>query len=174
MRMQEDVTDAVRHMIDSGVADPHRICIVGYSYGGYAALEGVSSTRDLYKCAVSIAGVSDLALSLNRQGPHWGDNYQYWLRSIGTDSAAIAEHSPRLHADRITAPVLLIHGEKDTTVPIRQSELMQQALNLAGHQTRLIRIPDETHYWDNWSDEHRLTVFREIDQFLAQNLGPAQ
>ncbi len=174
LRMQDDVTDAVRHMIDTGVADPHRICIVGASYGGYVALEGVSSTPNLYKCAVSIAGVSDLQLSMDREGPHWGTNYQYWLRSIGTDSAAIAEHSPRLHAARITAPVLLIHGVDDTTVPYRQSELMQQALNGAGHPTRLVRIPDETHYWNSWSDEHRLTVLHEIDQFLAQNLGPAQ
>lgn len=173
LRMQDDVTDAVRHMIDTGIVDPHRICIVGGSYGGYAALEGVSSTPDLYRCAVSIAGVSDLQLSLDREGPHWGSNYQYWLRSIGTDSAAIAEHSPRLHAARITAPVLLIHGVDDTTVPYRQSELMQQALNAAGHPTRLVRVPDETHYWDTWSDEHRVTVFREMDQFLAQNLRPA-
>lgn len=173
LRMQDDVTDAVRHMIQIGVADAHRICIVGASYGGYVALEGVSSTPDLYRCAVSIAGVSDLGLSLNREGPHWGTNYQYWLRSIGTDSAAIAEHSPRLHASRITAPVLLIHGEDDETVPFRQSELMQQALNSAGHQTRLVRIPDENHYWDTWSDEHRFTLFHETEQFLAQNLGPA-
>ncbi len=174
-RMQDDVTDAVRHMIEAGAADPRRICIVGASYGGYVALEGLSSTPDLYACAISIAGVSDLQLSLNSEGAdgHWRENYQYWIRSIGSDRSSIAAHSPRLHADRITAPLLLIHGDEDETVPIKQSEVMQQAMNAAGHPTQLIRIPDENHYWDSWTTEHRLMVFQATEQFLAQHLGQA-
>jgi dipeptidyl aminopeptidase/acylaminoacyl peptidase len=171
--MQDDVTDAVRHMIDAGVADPARICIVGASYGGYVALAGAALTPDLYRCAISIAGVSDLAESVNRVGTVGSMTRHYWLRSIGDPSenrAALDAVSPRHLADRIRAPVLLIHGEEDDTVEIRQSELMQQAL---GSRSRLIRLADEGHYWDDWSREHRLTVFRETEAFLAQH-NPAQ
>jgi dipeptidyl aminopeptidase/acylaminoacyl peptidase len=176
LRMQDDVTDAVTHLIQTGVADPHRICIVGASYGGYAALEGVAATPDLYRCAVSIAGVSDLIdmLVLEGQEGHGQTNYQYWLRSIGdptVNRAALEAASPRRHADHITAPVLLIHGEDDDVVPIRHSRLMQQALDSAGRETRLIRIPEEGHYWNDWSREHRLTLYRETEAFLAQHLS---
>jgi len=176
LRMQDDITDAVHHMIDAGVADPNRICIVGASYGGYAALEGVAATPDLYKCAVSISGVSDLHEMVRVSGTysHANMGYQYWIRSIGDpdrDASAIAAASPRLHADRITAPVLLIHGDSDITVDFHQSELMQAALNSAGHPTRLIRLVDEDHYWNNWKTEDRLLMFRESEAFIEQHIG---
>jgi dienelactone hydrolase len=177
LRMQDDVTDAVQHMIDAGVADPHRICIVGASYGGYAALAGVALTPNLYKCAVSIAGVSDLLVMLQREtdGGAASESYQYWLRSIGDPSAnhaALVAASPRLQVAHITAPVLLIHGTFDHTVPYSQSQLMQNALNGAGHPTRLVSIIGETHYWNEWSNDNRLILLRETENFLAANLGP--
>ena len=177
-RMQDDVSDVVRHMTEANVADPHRVCIVGASYGGYAALAGASLTPDLYRCAVAIAGVSDLAemLRSERAAGQNSISYQYWLTSIGdpgADHDALAAASPRLHAAAVTAPVLLIHGEDDDVVPIRQSELMQQALASAGHPARLVRIPEEGHYWDEWSSEHRLMLYRETEAFLAQQLSPS-
>lgn len=171
--MQNDVTDAVQHMITSGVADPAKICIVGASYGGYAALAGVAMTPDLYRCAVSIAGVSDLPEIINRGSDAGTVTRYYWLQSIGNpgeNRAALDAISPRHLAGQIRAPVLLIHGEEDDVVEIRQSELMQQAL---GRRTRLVRLPEEGHYWDDWTREHRLTVYRELDRFLAEN-NPAQ
>jgi dipeptidyl aminopeptidase/acylaminoacyl peptidase len=173
LRMQDDITDAVHHMIETGVADPHRICIVGASYGGYAALAGVALTPDLYKCAISISGVSDL-LAVLRVESRSTFLYNYWLHSIGDPGAnhdALVAASPRLQAAHITAPVLLIHGDTDDVVSIHQSEYMQDALNQAGHPTRLVRIPDEGHHWDEWSTEHRLTLYRESEAFLAQYLG---
>lgn len=175
-RMQDDVTDAVHHMIDAGVADPHRICIVGASYGGYAALAGLALTPDLYRCGISIAGVADLSEAVRAESSsngHAGLGYQYWAMSIGDpgrDHVALDAVSPRRHADKVTAPLLLIHGEDDDIVPIRQSELMQQALAATGHAPRFVRIPDEDHHWDTWSREHRLTLYNEVGAFLAQNL----
>ncbi len=179
LRMQDDVTDALRHMIDAGVTDPQRVCIVGMSYGGYAALAGVTLTPDLYRCAISVAGVSDLIESLrDERGESTGQSasYQYWRRSMGDpreNRDALIAASPARLADRVRVPVLLVHGSADTTVPFGQSELMQQALQRAGKASRLIRIEDEGHSWYGWSPENRMTLFRETEAFLAQNLGPA-
>lgn len=175
LRMQDDVTDAVQHMIATGSVDPQRICIVGASYGGYAALTGVALTPDLYKCAISIAGVSDLRLMLRaeRASGARSMNYQYWLRSIGNDRDQLASVSARFLVDRITAPVLLLHGDADDTVLIDQSQVMERAMRGAGKSVRFVSLEGENHYWNDWSRESRLVLFRETEAFLAQHLGPA-
>jgi dienelactone hydrolase len=178
--MQDDVTDVVQHMIATGVADPQRICIVGSSYGGYAALAGVSLTPELYRCAISIAGVSDLPEALRTERSENGitsTSYYYWQRSIGSlrdDRDALIATSPARLADRITAPVLLLHGETDDNVFINQSEIMERAMRRAGKDVRFVRIPDSGHYWNSWTEENRLIVYRETEAFLAQHLAPAQ
>lgn len=178
LRMQDDVSDAVRHMIDTGVADPQRVCIVGASYGGYAALAGVTLTPDLYRCAISIAGISDLPEALRSErhaNGRFSVNYHYWLRSMGNPSDnrdALIAASPARLADRVRVPVLLVHGTTDDIVEYRQSEIMQRALERAGKTSRLIELPDSGHYWDEWQEEHRATVYRESEAFLAQHLAP--
>ena len=175
-RMQDDVTDAVRHLIDTGETDPQRICIVGGSYGGYVALAGVMLTPELYRCAVAVAGVSDLPESLRNDRSESGRSsmsYQYWLRSMGDprqNRDALIAASPARQAASIQAPVLLIHGEDDENVPIRQSELMDEALRNAGRDVRFVRVPDSGHVWANWDAEHRLTLLRETETFLEQHL----
>lgn len=177
LRMQDDISDAVKHMVDTGQADPKRVCIVGGSYGGYAALAGVTLTPDLYRCAVSIAGVSDLLDILSSERHDSGTNsnvYYYWRDSIGdpdADRTALAAASPRKMAAAVKVPVLLIHGEKDETVLVRQSVFMQDALKAAGKQTRLIRLPKAGHSWPAWEREDQLTLFRETAAFLKQNLN---
>ena len=178
LRMQDDITDAVQHMIESGAADAHRICIVGASYGGYAALAGAALTPDLYRCAISIAGVADLLESLRteREGGSQTVNYQYWLRSMGDPRAnrdALIAASPYRQAAHIHIPVLLVHGDLDPVVPLHQSLMMQDALKDAGHPTRVVRFRLEGHAIYAWEEESRLTLFRETEAFLAQNLGPA-
>ena len=170
--MQDDITDAVQHMISTGQADAQRICIVGASYGGYAALMGAASTPDLYRCAISIAGPSDLPEQIVRTTEQGSATRHYWVRSIGnpaSDRAALDAISPRHLASQIRAPVLLIHGEEDDVVEIRQSQLMAQAME---RRARLVRLPEEGHFWDEWTRESRLTVFREVETFLRENNPP--
>jgi dipeptidyl aminopeptidase/acylaminoacyl peptidase len=176
-RMQDDITDAVQHVINSGVADPARICIMGGSYGGYAALAGVTLTPELYRCAISINGVSDLRHMLRVERGEGGAGamgYQYWVRSIGQPGDEwLVQASPAEQAARVRVPVLLIHGEEDFTVPIRQSEIMNDRLRDAGKDVRFVRIRGENHYWNTWSRENRLTMLQETERFLAQHLGAA-
>jgi dienelactone hydrolase len=172
LRMQDDVTDGVRALIAQGIADPKRICIVGASYGGYAALAGAAYTPDLYTCAASIAGVSDLptmlGYSFKSEGKE-GDSVNYWNEHIGapTDPIVIA-HSPARSAAAVRIPILLLHGADDTVVPIIQSQLMERALKAANKPVEFVVLPGEDHWLS--SSETRVRTLSELDRFLAKYL----
>jgi dipeptidyl aminopeptidase/acylaminoacyl peptidase len=176
-RMQDDITDGVRHLTSSGVSDANRICIVGISYGGYAALAGVAFTPELYRCAVSIAGLSDLHEVFDDVRSDAGRRsalYSSVVRQIGdpnSDRDAIAAASPRRHVDRITAPVLLIHGERDDIAFASQSRRMGEALRRAGKTVRHIEIPGVYHPWDGWTTADAQRLLEETDRFLAEHIG---
>jgi dipeptidyl aminopeptidase/acylaminoacyl peptidase len=175
-KMQDDLTDAVKALTNLGAVDASRVCIVGASYGGYAALAGAALTPDLYKCAVSIAGISDLDDFIGWRKRNYGsdsEGYTYWLKAIGDpdkDEARLREVSPLAQADKIKIPLLLIHGDQDFVVPIAQSKAMKKALDKSGRKTELITLKDEGHsYWSNDSEKLAMSA---IDNFLWQHLGP--
>jgi dipeptidyl aminopeptidase/acylaminoacyl peptidase len=171
-RMQDDVSDGVRHLVATGVADPARVCIVGASYGGYAALAGAAFTPELYACAVSVNGVSDLPSMIGdvrRRGGDQSDTLSYWQEHIGpaTDPRA-ARRSPARAAAAVRAPVLLMHGTDDTVVPPSQSQLMARALAEAGKPHRYVSLPGEDHWLSQASTRTR--VLEEIESFLGEHL----
>jgi acetyl esterase/lipase len=174
-KMQDDVSDALAWAIKEDITDPRRACIVGASYGGYAALAGVTLTPDLYKCAVSVAGVADLPHMMAREGA--GDfglrssSLNYWREHIGADDpTAMAAVSPARLAARVKAPILLLHGTDDTVVDIDQSRLMNTALRSTGKSVKYVELRGEDHWLSRAST--RLQMLREIDTFLAEHLGP--
>ena len=175
-RMQDDVTDGVHALVERGIADPRRICIVGASYGGYAALAGAAFTPELYRCAVSRAGVSELESFIKYRRTHWGRQsewYTYWQKAIGdpeTEASALAAASPALHAESVKVPVLLIHGGSDEIVPIEQSRRMKSALVKARKSVELIEVRDEGH--GGWSDKNEKLQLEATGRFLQQWLGP--
>ena len=175
-KMQDDITDGVQMLVEQGVADPARMCIVGGSYGGYAALVGASLTPDLYKCAVSIAGLSDLEDFISWRKRNWGsdsEGYRYWLKAIGDpdkDEQKLKEVSPLQLVDRIKIPVLLLHGSDDFVVPIAQSRAMKKALDRNGKKTELVEFEKEGH--SGWQPYNYVRALTTIDQFLWKNLGP--
>ncbi|GMU68589.1 MAG: hypothetical protein AMXMBFR37_09220 [Steroidobacteraceae bacterium] len=175
LRMQDDVTDAVRDLVARKVADPARIAIAGISYGGYAALAGAVVTPDLYRAAVARAGVSDLVAMQNWERRADGADsevYKYWVKAIGdpkADEAALRAASPRLRASEIRIPVLLIHGVDDDNVPVRQSRMMRDALQKAGRTVRLIEVENEGH--DGWSVGNDRKFVEETIAFLAPYLN---
>jgi dipeptidyl aminopeptidase/acylaminoacyl peptidase len=167
--MHDDITAGAHWLISQGIADPARMCIVGWSYGGYAALTGVVKEPQLYRCAVSIAGVSDLS-QLADDDRRFVGGRDAARESTGTDKTKLAEQSPVLHADRIKVPVLLVHGSQDFTVRVGQSEAMASALERSKVPHELVVIKDGEHQLAEPS--MRLTLYTKVEEFLAKNLGP--
>jgi dipeptidyl aminopeptidase/acylaminoacyl peptidase len=173
--MQDDITDGVQYLIDAGEVDPDRICIFGASYGGYAALAGAVETPDLYKCAIAMAAVTDLPDFLKyirKEEGRGSESYRIWKERMGdpkTDKQDLQRYSPARQAARIQIPVLLIHGEKDQIVPIEQSQTMQEQLQAAGKESRLIKLEKAGHSY--WSDLDEATAMREMELFFAKYIG---
>ena len=151
-KMQTDVSDGVAELARQGIIDPKRACIVGGSYGGYVALAGVTLQQGLYRCAVAIAPVSDPNLILAWREKLFGEQSAVSRSDhafMGASSAAdpgLKAISPVHFAARADAPVLLIHGRQDTTVPFEQSDVMRHALAGAGKPVTLIELNGEDHH----------------------------
>lgn len=171
LEMQDDLSDALQWLIQRGTADPARVCIVGGSYGGYAALMGVAKTPELYRCAVSFAGVTDL-LDLEMHQRDFVNGAAVFSQQIGSawgDRDQLKATSPVRLADKIQAPVLLIHGTADLSVPFSQGKDMASALKRAGKRYRFIEQEDGDHHLGQ--QVHRTQFFRELEAFLAEHLG---
>lgn len=173
--MQDDVTDGLQVAINMGWADPSRACIVGWSYGGYSALAGGAFTPDLYKCVIAGSGVSDLPEMLKTERFYHGSDhwvYSYWKDLIG-DPRFEKDHlkniSPRYHADKFQAPVLLIHGKDDLVVKINQSRRMEDALEDAGKEVEFVQLKGEDHWLS--SSETRLAALEAMGDFLREHLN---
>jgi len=152
-KMQSDLSDGVRYLAHEGIIDPTRVCIVGASYGGYAALAGATLDAHVYRCAVSVAGISDLKRFLrwtdDKRGSSDNLSQRYWDRFMGVASPndpALKAISPIEHIDAVTGPILLIHGRDDTVVPFEQSDVMADALKHAGKSVELIALNREDHW----------------------------
>lgn len=171
-KMQDDVTDGVKKLVADGIADPARICIVGGSYGGYSALVGATLTPDLYACAVSVAGVSNIPAMIAYQTDRGRVPEDGWDVRIGarvSDNAALREISPYYQASRARSPILLIHGDKDIVVPIDQSLMMKTAIDNAGADATLLILKDEDH-WLSSSTTRTEMLAASLD-FINRQIG---
>lgn len=170
LSMQDDITDGVNWLIGEGIADPERICIMGGSYGGYAALMGVVKTPDLYRCAISINGVTDLGRLIRSDRDYIGG--KYWSRLIGDpgdDRAQLRETSPYKQIDRISSPILLIAAKDDRRVPYRQSETMAKALKKAKKKYKYVELESGDH--GLVTEPARIAALQAVEAFLAKHLN---
>ena len=168
--MQDDVDDGVKWLADSGVVDPARVCVVGWSYGGYVAQVASFRNPDIYRCGVSIAGISDLESMLRYDyGFMFGDNFRRWRKIVGGEWSKrdLKAISALTRVDSIEIPLLIVHGMDDNVVPVSQSDKLVKSLTKAGKPFDYVRIEDGDHsLWDNGQ---RLVLLKALEKFLAAN-----
>jgi dipeptidyl aminopeptidase/acylaminoacyl peptidase len=173
-KMQTDLSDGVRYLASQGTIDPKRVCIVGASYGGYAALAGPTLDPGVYRCAVSYAGPADMGRMVEWSLGHNGlGASRYWTKFMGAETnrdQAFAAISPARFANRADAPILMIHGRDDTVVPLEQSQIMVGAMKAAGKPVDLVTLPGQDH-WLSHGDT-RLQMLQASMDFVEKNNPP--
>ena len=173
-KMLSDMQDGMAALAAKGIVDPKRACIVGASYGGYAALAGVTLHKGLYRCAVSVSGPSDMSSFFSWEIDTHGlysSTTRYWRAATGMDkggAGVLKAISPTAHAQDADAPILLIHGRDDTVVPIEQSREMAAALRRAGRPVELVEINGGDH-WELHEDAKVATVTNSVNFVLKNN-----
>jgi dipeptidyl aminopeptidase/acylaminoacyl peptidase len=171
-KMQHDLTDAVKWAIAQGRADPKRVAIMGGSYGGYAALAGVTFTPDLYRAAVDIVGPSNIITLLKSVPPYWKPMQAVFRNRVGdieTEREMLEARSPLNHAHKITTPLIIFQGKNDPRVKMKESDQIVQAIRKREGQVRYIVYPDEGHGFRR--PPNKLDFYGRTERFLARHLG---
>ncbi len=169
--MQEDVEDGARWLIERGYADPDKTCIAGWSYGGYAALMGVATDPELYKCAIAMAALTDIADAKRDMLKYRGGRHaaKTFFGNAFKDAATRKANSPVNVAKQIKVPVFLAHGNRDINVQFDQFTRMKRSLNKAGVKATYLAFKDEDHYLSR--QKNREEFFVAVEKFLLEVNG---
>jgi len=168
-KMQDDLDDGVDWLARSGQVDPARVCIVGASYGGYAALWGAIRNPNKYRCAASLAGISDLPAQIKYDKQLFSATryYREWRTKVGgVGNADLRTVSPLNYVAQIKVPLLIAHGEEDTNVPPSQSHNMVNALAKANILVSSVFYKEDGHGFDNAADLE--DWLKRLEEFLAK------
>ena len=171
--MQDDLTDATRWAIETGITEAGRVCIHGWSYGGYAALMSVVREPDLYACSVPAAGVYDHDIQYKKadfaRATRWGK--KYIDRVIGPTAEDRRRASPITYLDRLKTPLFIVHGEEDARVPVDHARELRKRLKAAGIEARYMEKENEGHGF--FKEENRADFFNALLAFLDEHIGAA-
>lgn len=171
LKMQDDITDGVKWLIEKGIANPNRIAIYGGSYGGYATLAGLTFTPDLYACGIDYVGVSNLFTFMKTIPPYWRPMLEMMYEQVGHpehDADQLAATSPALHADKIKVPLFVAQGANDPRVNKAESDQMVEALRQRGVVVEYMVKDNEGHGFHN--QENRFDFYRAMERFLKAHL----
>lgn len=163
-KMQDDKDDGAKWLIAQGIADPNRIAMHGYSYGGYAAMAASVRPNGLYQCAIAGAGPSSMTYMQTRTS--WsdvGDEFQ---------GQTVAGLSPLDRAKDVSIPIFVYHGERDTNVPISQSEKFVSALKDAGKNVKYLELKGMGHSINTWETGQTAEMLKAVDDYLRTECGP--
>ncbi|PXX70783.1 dipeptidyl aminopeptidase/acylaminoacyl peptidase [Nocardia tenerifensis] len=174
-KMHDDLVDAVEWAVRQGYADPDRVAIFGGSYGGYAALVGLTFTPKVFAAAIDVVGISDLANFLRTipefAKPHTANNWHLFVGDPDDprQEADMLARSPITHVDRVRAPLLVVQGANDVRVVRAESDNLVAALRRRGVEVEYLIKDDEGHGFVN--PENQIELFHTIERFLAKHLG---
>ncbi|MEO0424278.1 MAG: S9 family peptidase [Pseudomonadota bacterium] len=167
-KMQDDLDDGVNWMVEEGIASRGRVCIVGWSYGGYAALMGVVKNSQMYRCAASINGVSNLK-ELRGEYSYTRGGLRQIDKLLGVKGVNISDYSPIDQAKKISSPVLIVHAKDDGRVPFDHGSGMASALKRARGEVTFVEIESGGHSLMNGNS--RLEMLQALESFLGRHLG---
>ncbi len=161
--MQDDVDDGVLHLVEQGIADPERMAIFGWSYGGYSAMVGSLRKPNLYRCSIPGAGVASMELiQKERHGRRFIEVFQ---------APSTAGLSPIKHVEDVNVPVLLVHGDRDLIVDVEHSDMFARELKRLNKPHRYLRLADAGHTFSTLKYDHLLSFYKEMIDFLATDCG---
>ncbi|WP_192813365.1 alpha/beta hydrolase family protein [Gallaecimonas xiamenensis] len=168
--MIDDMTDGVNYLIGQGIVDKNRVCSMGGSYGGYAAVMSAEREPDLYRCAVGYVGVYDLEMLSSHPGAYRGLGSDNFRKKVLPDSEAeLRAQSPRYQVAKLKAPVLIVAGGKDEIAPIEHSEALRDAMEAAGKPYEWYVEPNEGHGF--YLPEHNQELYKRVLTFLDKHIG---
>jgi len=173
-KMHDDLLDAVQWAVDQGIVDPARVAILGGSYGGYAALVGMTFTPEVFACGVDIVGPSNLITLMNTIPPYWQPQIDLFTSRVGdyrTEEGRdfLLTRSPLTYADHIRRPLLIGQGANDPRVKQSESDQIVAAMQEKNIPVTYILYPDEGHGFAR--PENNLSFFAVTEAFLAEHLG---
>ena len=161
-KMQDDVDDGMQFLVEQGIADPDRMAIFGWSYGGYSAMVGAMREPNIYRCSIAGAGVSSMELIAK-------ENWNYRFREMFQRTRGGL--SPITNMDDVNIPVLLVHGDRDLIVPIRHSDLFALELERRNKPFRYEKLIDAAHTVDTLGFDHNMQFYTAMFDFLENDCG---
>jgi dipeptidyl aminopeptidase/acylaminoacyl peptidase len=172
-RMQSDIAEAAQWAIVQGIADPKRMAVFGASFGGFSVLAQLIQKRHDYRCGIDVVGVANWPRVIENWPPFWR-NRHYFAMTFGdveepAERAEMLANSPISQIDRITAPLLVIHGSNDVRVLRQDSDDVVAELRRLGRPVQYMTFADEGHSVRKW--RNRLALWREVEDTLASCLG---
>ena len=171
--MQNDITDGVKYLVGQGIADPKRIAIYGGSYGGYATLSGITTTPELYACAIDYVGVSNLFTFMRTIPPYWKPYLEMMYTMVGNptnqaDSVMMHKFSPVFNVDNIKCPLFIAQGAQDPRVNKAESDQMVEALRNRNIEVQYMVKDNEGHGFHN--EENKFEFYGAMEKFLYTHL----
>jgi len=165
-KMIDDINDGTQWLIKEGVANPDKICIMGWSYGGYAALQAPIASSNTYKCSIAGAAVSNMPSFMTYQRKYTG--YRRYKNYIKGDDTSLNDISPYHQMDKLKLPVLMFHGEKDRRVPFKQSIKFVDEMKSQGNNIKFVNLESADHHLSREKD--RILYLQEVERFLKEHL----
>ena len=166
-KMQDDKDDAALYLVEQGLADPDRMAMFGWSYGGYAAAVAASRTPQIYQCVVAGAAVLDPMMQINEY--RWRLEGEMRKRHVTFDQTAV---SPVKEVANINVPMLVVHGDVDARVRIEHAKKYLDALDGEGKDVRYLELEGAAHFYNTLFYDHNIEFFQTMIDFLAKDCGP--
>jgi dipeptidyl aminopeptidase/acylaminoacyl peptidase len=165
--MQDDKDDGALHLVKEGLADPDRLAMFGWSYGGYAALVAASRTPQIYQCVIAGAAVSDPLMQVGYysdliEGAAKIEQISMWEDSV----------SPIKEVERVNVPILLIHGDVDQRVPPAHVRKYLRDLEKYNKPHKYVELEGADHFSNTLFYDHQITLYRSMIDFLKNDCGP--